>query len=137
MGSYDGRHSYATAGRDVKIDWKALSKRIGHADVAFTMKPSGQTALRIVAGRSRLATGAVRWRMRAPSSPPDDEEDAIRTTKGIPMTGQPTRLSWDVYVAPPAPAVHDDLPAATGGDPDFPIVRQCPSQPVTSELGMK
>jgi integrase len=35
---HDVRHSYATAGRDAKIDWKALSKRIGHADVAFTMR---------------------------------------------------------------------------------------------------
>jgi integrase len=35
---HDVRHSYATAGRNAKIDWKALSKRIGHADVAFTMK---------------------------------------------------------------------------------------------------
>ena len=37
--------SYATAGRDAKIDWKALSKRIGHADVAFTMKQYVQTDL--------------------------------------------------------------------------------------------
>jgi integrase len=35
---HDVRHSYATAGRDAKIDWKALSQRIGHSDVAFTMK---------------------------------------------------------------------------------------------------
>jgi len=35
----------ATAGRDAKIDWKALSKRIGHADVAFTMKQYVQTDL--------------------------------------------------------------------------------------------
>jgi hypothetical protein len=35
---HDVRHSYATAGRDAKIDWKALSKWIGHADVAFTTK---------------------------------------------------------------------------------------------------
>jgi hypothetical protein len=39
------RHSYATAGRDARIDWKALSKRIGHADVAFTMKQCVQTDL--------------------------------------------------------------------------------------------
>ncbi len=39
------RHSYATAGRDVKIDWKAPSKRIGHADVAFTMRQYVQTDL--------------------------------------------------------------------------------------------
>jgi integrase len=39
------RHSYATAGREAKIDWKALSARIGHADVAFTMKQYVQTDL--------------------------------------------------------------------------------------------
>ena len=38
-------HGYATAGRDTKIDWKALSQRIGHADVAFTMKQYVQTDL--------------------------------------------------------------------------------------------
>ena len=32
-------------GRDAKIDWKALSKRIGHADVAFTMRQYVQTDL--------------------------------------------------------------------------------------------
>ncbi len=39
------RRYYATAGRNAKIDWKALSKRIGHADVAFTMKQYVQTDL--------------------------------------------------------------------------------------------
>ena len=29
--------SYPTAGQDAKIDWKALSKRIGNADVAFSL----------------------------------------------------------------------------------------------------
>ena len=42
---HDVRHSYATAGRGAKIDWKALSRRIGHADVAFTMKQYVQTDL--------------------------------------------------------------------------------------------
>jgi len=37
--------SYATVGRNAKIDWKALSQRIGHADVAFTMKQYVQTDL--------------------------------------------------------------------------------------------
>ncbi|HEX9033460.1 MAG TPA: hypothetical protein VF834_16590 [Streptosporangiaceae bacterium] len=32
-------------GRDAKIDWKALSERIGHSDVAFTMKQYVQTDL--------------------------------------------------------------------------------------------
>ena len=39
------RHSYATAGRDAKIDWKALSTRMGHSDVAFTMRQYVQTDL--------------------------------------------------------------------------------------------
>jgi hypothetical protein len=39
------RHSYETAGRNARIDWKALSKRIGDADVAFTMKQYVQTDL--------------------------------------------------------------------------------------------
>jgi integrase len=42
---HDVRHRYATAGRDAKIDWKALSHRIGHSDVAFTMKQYVQTDL--------------------------------------------------------------------------------------------
>ncbi len=42
---HDVRHSYATAARDAKIDWKALSTRIGHADVAFTMKQYVQADL--------------------------------------------------------------------------------------------
>jgi hypothetical protein len=42
---HDVRHSYATAGRDAKIDWKVLSHRIGHSDVAFTMKQYVQTDL--------------------------------------------------------------------------------------------
>ncbi len=42
---HDVRHSYATAGRDAKIDWKALSSRIGHADVAFTMRQYVQSDL--------------------------------------------------------------------------------------------
>jgi hypothetical protein len=41
----DVRHSYATAGRVVKIDWKALSQRIGHEDVVFTMKQCVQADL--------------------------------------------------------------------------------------------
>ena len=35
------RHTW----RDAKIDWKALSQRIGHADVAFTMQQYVQTDL--------------------------------------------------------------------------------------------
>ena len=41
---HDVRHSYATSW-DAKIDWKALIKRIGHADVAFTMRQYVQTDL--------------------------------------------------------------------------------------------
>ena len=42
---HDVRHGYATAGRNAKIDWKTLSKRIGQADVASTMKRYVQTEL--------------------------------------------------------------------------------------------
>ncbi|GAA1518339.1 hypothetical protein GCM10009677_59640 [Sphaerisporangium rubeum] len=35
----------ATPRRDAKIDWKALSSRIGHADVVFTMRQYVQTDL--------------------------------------------------------------------------------------------
>ena len=41
----DVRHSYATAGRNAKSTGRPLSKRIGHADVAFTMKRYVQTDL--------------------------------------------------------------------------------------------
>jgi len=54
---HDVRHSYATAGRDARIDWKALSKRIGHADVAFTMKQYVQTDL--VADRQVASTAPL------------------------------------------------------------------------------
>jgi hypothetical protein len=39
------RHSYATADRGAKIDRRALSQRIGHADAAFTMKQYVQADL--------------------------------------------------------------------------------------------
>jgi len=41
------RHSYASAGQDAKIDRKALSERIGHSDVAFTMRQYVQTDLEV------------------------------------------------------------------------------------------
>lgn len=44
---HDVRHSYASAARDGRIDWKALSERIGHADVAFTMRQYVRTNLEV------------------------------------------------------------------------------------------
>jgi integrase len=35
---HDVRHSYATAGRLARVDTKALSQRVGHASVGFTME---------------------------------------------------------------------------------------------------
>jgi integrase len=32
---HDLRHSYASADRDAKTDWKALSERIGHSDLTL------------------------------------------------------------------------------------------------------
>jgi hypothetical protein len=40
---HDVRPSYATAARRAKIDWKTLSKRIGHGNVASTMEQYVQT----------------------------------------------------------------------------------------------
>jgi hypothetical protein len=43
---------------DAKIDWKALSQRIGHADVAFTMKQYVQADLEasVIRGKIRLSS---------------------------------------------------------------------------------
>ncbi|HEV7831575.1 MAG TPA: tyrosine-type recombinase/integrase, partial [Pseudonocardiaceae bacterium] len=35
---HDVRHSYATAGRLARVDTKALSQRVGHTSVSFTME---------------------------------------------------------------------------------------------------
>ena len=44
-GEKGGNWNTASTSWNAKIDWKALSKRIGHADVAFTMKQYVQTDL--------------------------------------------------------------------------------------------
>jgi hypothetical protein len=80
------RHSYATAGRDAKIDWKALSKRIGHADVAFTMKQYVQTDLaadrqvantlaELIIGGALASTAIADGTAQAAADASDDEED--------------------------------------------------------------
>jgi integrase len=56
---HDVRHSYATAGRNAKIDWKALSKRIGHADVPFTMKQYVQTDREVANTLANLIIGGL------------------------------------------------------------------------------
>jgi integrase len=42
---HDVRRSYLTAGRKARIDWKALSQRVGYSDVAFTMRQYVETDL--------------------------------------------------------------------------------------------
>ena len=39
------RRRRLTAGRKARVDWKALSKRVGHSDVAFTMRQYVETDL--------------------------------------------------------------------------------------------
>jgi len=67
---HDVRHSYASAGRDAKIDWKTLSERIGHSDVAFTMRQYVQTDLevhrQVATALAELILGGV---IAAPDSP--------------------------------------------------------------------
>jgi integrase len=83
---HDVRHSYATAGRDAKIDWKALSKRIGHADVAFTMKQYVQTDLaadrqvantlaELIIGGALASTAIADGTAQAAADASDDEEE--------------------------------------------------------------
>jgi integrase len=80
---HDVRHSYATAGRDAKIDWKALSNRIGHSDVAFTMKQYVQTDLEadrqvantlaeLIIGGSLASVDLASTAMRRPKASGDD-----------------------------------------------------------------
>ena len=74
---HDVRHSYATAGRDAKIDWKALTSRIGHADVTFTMKQYAQTDLeadRVVANTlAELIIGGSLASTEITSKAPEDQ----------------------------------------------------------------
>jgi len=67
---HDVRHSYATVGRNAKIDWKALSQRIGHSDVAFhyeavcprpTWKPTAKS-LPTPGGADHRRFARPRWR---------------------------------------------------------------------------
>jgi hypothetical protein len=71
---------YATAGRDAKIDRKARSKRIGHGDVAFTMKQYVQTDLeadRQVANTlAELILGGALASVEKPIPDSGDEGDA-------------------------------------------------------------
>jgi len=73
---HDVRHSYATAGRDAKIDWKALSQRIGHADVAFTMRQYVQADLeadrKVATTLAELIIGGLL--ASVPLSAEDDQE---------------------------------------------------------------
>jgi integrase len=74
----DVRHSYATAGRDVKIDWKALSERIGHSDVAFTMRQYVQTDLevhrQVATTLAELIIGGM-----VPAPPTASPEESVHT----------------------------------------------------------
>jgi hypothetical protein len=79
---HDVRHSYGTAGRDAKIDWKALGIRLGRADIAFAVKqyvqneleeadrPVAQTLAELMIGGA-IASVLV-TRMAAPRPPDDD-----------------------------------------------------------------
>jgi integrase len=78
---HDVRHSYATAGRDAKIDWKALSKGIGHADVAFTMKQYVQADLeadrKVANTLAELIIGGSLASTEITSEPREDQAAAV------------------------------------------------------------
>ena len=80
------RHSYATAGRDAKIDWKALSSRIGHAGVAFTMRQYVQTDLaadRLVA--NTLAELIIGGSLASAEITSESRDDQAATVGGTPV----------------------------------------------------
>jgi integrase len=93
---HDVRHSYATAGRDVKIDWKALSERIGHSDVAFTMRQYVQTDLevhrQVATALAELIIGGTVFAPLAADSAADSELRTQRTQRN-PCTNPCTRES--------------------------------------------
>src|ERR1700730_173846 len=71
--------------RDAKIDWKALSQRIGHADVAFTMKqyvPNELEANRRVA--NTLAELIIGGALASTVISDEEREDQGATTDGDP-----------------------------------------------------
>jgi len=76
---HDVRHSCATAGRDAKIDWKPLSQRIGHADVAFTMWQCVQSDLeadrQVAAALAELIIGGVLASVPVPAGQTGDGRD--------------------------------------------------------------
>jgi len=73
------RHSYATARRDAKIGWKALSQRIGHADLAFTMRQYVQSDLetdrQVAMALAELIIGGQLASVPAPAKRGDDGRD--------------------------------------------------------------
>jgi integrase len=84
---HDVRHSYATAGRDAKIDWKALSTRIGHSDVAFTMRQYVQADLeadrKVANTLAALIIGGSLASVEIPDQPGgQDQDDGDRPGSG-------------------------------------------------------
>lgn len=87
---HDVRHSYATAGRDARIDWKALSVRIGHADVAFTMKRYVQSDLeadrRVATTLAELIVGGS---LASPEVTPENVQDHVSNSVSKPQAERP------------------------------------------------
>ena len=70
---------------DAKIDWKALSQRIGHADVAFTMKQYVQTDLEADRQVANTLAALIIGRTLASTVISDEErEDEGATADGDP-----------------------------------------------------
>ena len=76
---HDVRHSYATAGRSAKIDWKALSQRIGDADVAFRMRQYLQSDLEtdrgVATALAELIIGGLLGSVPVPAERGEDGRD--------------------------------------------------------------
>ena len=74
---HDVRHSYATLGRDAGVNWKTLSQRIGHADVAFTMRQYVHTDLEADHIVARVLADLIL--SKALLTGPDDEDPVSKS----------------------------------------------------------
>ena len=123
------RRSYLTAGRKARIDWKALSQRVGHSDVAFTMRHYVETDLDadrevantlaelIIGGHSRPPwlprTGA------APTWPPARLRTTTRATRTRPHERHVYRSVYKPHTRgrPPVRGTASALVAGAGFEP--------------------
>ncbi|THJ75696.1 site-specific integrase [Candidatus Frankia alpina] len=83
---HDGRHSYATAALKAGVHPKIVSERLGHADVAFTLK----TYSHVIAGMDAAAASIVADVIFGPAETPDEDpvHESVHEPEGSPLSGE-------------------------------------------------